>query len=126
MGSSAAQPLLPFYMECIHSPKFQAGSTGDLCQVLGRPSVDNHTLSWAEYKLLDTLEMDPSRCEAFVQAIAPEFKAQAQLQHVSVKLRPQSSDHSVLLQVRTTSEWCARWNVSNHCLDDLQATTAAP
>ena len=123
MSSSAAQALLPFYMECIHTPKFQAGSTGDLCQLLGRPSADNHTLSWAEYRLLDTLEMDPSRCEAFVQGIAPEYKDQAGLRQVSVKLRPQSSDHSVLLQVRTTSMWSTRCNVSNNCLDHLQANT---
>lgn len=100
LSESGARTLLPYYMDCIHSPTFKAGSLNGACEVLHKPSNGNWKAAWDVFRQMDTLQIDASRCEAFVDVIAPELKSRAGLQPFAVKLRPQSTDHDVFLQVQ--------------------------
>lgn len=102
LSEDGARTFLPYYMDCIHSPTFKSGSLHGACDVLHKPSNGNWKQAWDVFRQMDTLQIDASRCEAFVEAIAPELKSKAGLQPISVHLRPHSTDHDVFLQVRTS------------------------
>lgn len=103
VSEQGARTLLPYYMDCIHSPTFKSGSLHGGCDVLHKPGGGNWKQAWDVFRQMDTLQIDASRCEAFVDAIAPDMKPQAGLQPFEVQLRPQSTDHDVFLQVQTHS-----------------------
>lgn len=103
VSEQGARTLLPYYMDCIHSPTFKSGSLHGGCDVLHKPGGGNWKQAWDVFRQMDTLQIDASRCEAFVDAIAPDMKPQAGLQPFEVQLRPQSTDHDVFLQVQTRS-----------------------
>eukprot|EP00892_Ulva_mutabilis_P004679 jgi/Ulvmu1/2583/UM014_0034.1 len=99
LSESGARTFLPYYMDCIHSPTFKAGSLNGACEVLHKPSNGNWKAAWDVFRQMDTLQIDASRCEAFVDVIAPEMKSKAGLKPFSVQLRPHSTDHDVFLQI---------------------------
>lgn len=99
VSEQGARTLLPYYMDCIHSPIFKSGSLNGACDVLHKPGGGNWKQAWDVFRQMDTLQIDASRCEAFVDAIAPNMKSQARLKPFEVQLRPQSTDHDVFLQI---------------------------
>lgn len=103
LSEAGARTLFPYYMDCIHSPNFKSGGLNGACEVLHQPSKNNWKQAWDVFRQMDTVQIDVSRCEAFVDVIDPNQKSQARLQPFDVKLRPKSTDHDVFLQVLPTS-----------------------
>lgn len=109
LSEKDARTLLPFYMDCIHSPIFKSGDLNGACDVLHKPSTKSWKQAWDVFRQMDTIQIDASRCEAFVEVIDPSQKSQAGLQPFEVKLRPASTDHDVFLQVLPTFLNGAPW-----------------
>lgn len=115
---SGAWTLLPYYMDCIHSPSYKSENASGGCEVLALSGAGAGTEAWEQYKRTDALVIDPSRCEPFVDVIAPQCKARARLQPISVKLRPNTSDHRVLSQVRhaiPSEGGCTGYRTGDRC-----------
>jgi hypothetical protein len=127
LSDTSRRLLLPSYTKCIQKPNFRAGGEVGDCSILHEPSESYYMSPTKAFREMDTVTIDASRCQPFIDDFSLGSRAKLSLQPFEVKLRPWSTDHDVFLQVNHprlhVSDWyrlgtrpaSCRLTLGKHC-----------
>lgn len=96
------QIQMPFYTDCFQKPNIVAGNivANGTCQPLHKPQHNSLMYPTAEFRKVESVTVDASRCEFYLNQTDTARSVQGLLEPLNIQLRANSTDHDVFLQVR--------------------------